>query len=112
MSTQPLPRDVVRKVAALSRLSVTEEQAGRYAEQLGAVLGYIERLRELSLDGVEPMAHPSEAVNRLDADEPSEIGAGPEARLGPEALMRMAPAGATMPPYLKAPKVLGDEGGA
>lgn len=109
---EALPVDAVRKVARLSRLALSEEQLRRYAGQLGSVLGYIERLKELELTGVEPMAHPADARNRLDADEPAGGGEGPERRLGPVELMRLAPTGATMPPYVKVPKVLGDEGGA
>lgn len=99
----------VRRVAHLSRLAVTDGQLAAYAGRLGAVLSYVDRLRELDLEGVEPMAHPGDATNRLQADEPAGDASGPERRLGPAALMRMAPA--SMAPFVKVPKVLGDEGG-
>lgn len=97
-----LSSDQVRKVARLSRLAISEERVEEYREKLGAVLGYVERLRELDLTGVEPMTSVAGTVNRLDADEP-----GPT--IGQAALMKMAPA--SMPPFLKVPKVL-DEGGS
>lgn len=98
----------VRRVAHLSRLALTDGQLAACADRLGAVLSYVDRLKELDLRGVEPMAHPGDATNRLQVDEPAGEASGPERRLGPEALMRMAPA--SMPPFVKVPKVLGDEG--
>lgn len=93
----------VRKIATLARLEITDEQAEAYREQLGAVLGYMNRLRELDLAGVEPLTHPMDATNRLDDDQP-----GPT--LSTEQFMEQAPA--TMPPFLVVPKVLGGDGGA
>jgi aspartyl-tRNA(Asn)/glutamyl-tRNA(Gln) amidotransferase subunit C len=105
-----LPIEDVRKVAALSRLALTAEQERRYSGQLGQVLGYIERLRELDLEGVQPLTNPMDATNRLGADVPSGAPGLGSTRLSVEALMKMAPA--SMPPFVKVPKVLGDDGGA
>jgi len=93
----------VRKVARLARLAVSEADAERYRVELAAVLGYIERLREVDVSGVEPMAHVAGETNRLRADEP-----GPT--LANEVLMGMAPASEGA--FVKVPKVLGDGGGA
>ncbi len=104
MSDGPrLTADEVRKVARLSRLALTDEQVERYRGQLSAILGYVQRLQQVDLAGVEPMAHVGETVNRLDDDVP-----GPT--LSVEALMKMAPD--TMPPFIKVPKVIGDGGAA
>ncbi len=106
----PLPIEDVRKVAALSRLALSPAQEQKYAGQLGQVLGYIERLKELDLEGVQPLTNPMDATNRLGADEPSGHPGPGSTRLSVEALMRMAPA--SLPPFVKVPKVLGDDGGA
>jgi aspartyl-tRNA(Asn)/glutamyl-tRNA(Gln) amidotransferase subunit C len=98
-----LSADEVRKVARLARLAVGEGDIEKYRAQLGAVLGYVERLKEVDLAGVEPLTHVSEAVNRVDADEPGPV-------LANEVLMKMAPE--VMPPFVKVPKVLEDRGGA
>ncbi len=98
-----LSDDEVRKVARLARLDLSDDQVERYRAQLGAVLGYVERLKEVDLAGVEPLTNVSDAVNRLAADEP-----GPT--LTNEVLMRMAPD--TMAPFVKVPKVLDEGGGA
>jgi len=93
----------VHKVAALSRLSLSDAQVEQYRHQLSAVLAYINRLRELDLAGVEPMAHVGDTHNRLDADTPHDP-------LPNSVLMKMAPQ--TMPPFIKVPKVIDDAGGA
>lgn len=93
----------VRKIATLARLALTDEQVAAYRESLGAVLGYMQILKRLDLAGVEPMTHPTDATNRLDDDTP-----GPT--LTTEQFMQIAPA--TMPPFLKVPKVLGGDASA
>jgi aspartyl-tRNA(Asn)/glutamyl-tRNA(Gln) amidotransferase subunit C len=100
---RPLSEGDVRKVARLSRLAITDEQARVYQGQLAHVLGYIERVRGVDLSGVEPLTHVSGAVNRLDADVP-----GPT--LPTDTLMRMAPQ--SVPPFVKVPKVIDEGGGA
>jgi aspartyl-tRNA(Asn)/glutamyl-tRNA(Gln) amidotransferase subunit C len=98
-----LSADDVRKVARLSRLALSDDQVEAYRDKLSAVLGYVERLREVNVEGVEPLTNVADAVNRLDDDVP-----GPT--LTNETLMRMAPE--AMPPFVKVPKVIGDGGGA
>lgn len=100
---EPLSAEAVRKVAALSRLALTDAEVLQYQTQLGTVLTYIERLRELDLAGVEPLAHVGELVNRLRDDTP-----GPT--LGNEQAMALAPE--SLGAFYKVPKVLGDGGGA
>lgn len=100
---QTLSAEHVRKVALLSRLSLTDAQVEQFQHQLSAVLTYVNRLRELDLASVEPMAHVGDTHNRLDADVPRDP-------LPNSVLMNMAPQ--TMPPFIKVPKVIDDGGGA
>ena len=58
----------VREIAELARLELTDEQVERFAGQLGAVIEYIDRLKELDVEGVEPMAHAVELTNVLRED--------------------------------------------
>jgi aspartyl-tRNA(Asn)/glutamyl-tRNA(Gln) amidotransferase subunit C len=95
-----LSADDVRKVARLSRLTLTDAQVEDYRVRLAAVLTYVERLRGLDLDGVEPLAHIGEAVNRLDPDEP-----GPVLPAG--TLERLAPR--TWQGFIQVPMVLDQE---
>ncbi len=62
MSVQ-LSRDDVAKVALLSRLKLDDGELDRMTEQLGAILGYVERLSEVDTEGIEPMAHAVERTN-------------------------------------------------
>jgi aspartyl-tRNA(Asn)/glutamyl-tRNA(Gln) amidotransferase subunit C len=98
-----LSADYVRKVARLSRLALSDAEVADYQVKLSAVVTYVERLRKLDLTGVEPMANVGGSTNRLDEDVP-----GPT--LPTETLMRMAPA--AVPPFVKAPKVFEEGGGA
>ncbi len=63
----------VKYVAHLARLQLTPEEEVRFGAQLGQVLGYVEKLKELDVTGVEPTAHAMPLVNvtRLDAIQPS-----------------------------------------
>ena len=59
----------VKYVAHLARLALTPEEETKLAAQLGNILGYIEKLRELDVTGVEPTAHAVPMVNVTRADE-------------------------------------------
>lgn len=47
----------VRHVAALARLSLSEEETQRYQTQLSAVLDAVDQLSELDTRDVEPTSH-------------------------------------------------------
>ena len=59
----------VKYVAHLARLELTPEEQKKLGAQLGSILGYIEKLRELDVTGVEPTAHAVPMVNITRADE-------------------------------------------
>jgi aspartyl-tRNA(Asn)/glutamyl-tRNA(Gln) amidotransferase subunit C len=44
-------------VAQLARIGLSEQERSRFRGQLEAVLGYMRKLDELELDGIEPTAH-------------------------------------------------------
>lgn len=45
----------VKRVARLARIAVSEDDAQRMAGELNAILGFVEQLNEVDVDGVEPM---------------------------------------------------------
>ncbi len=49
--------DEVRHVAALARLSFTEEELAQLAQHFDTILTYVDKLGELQTDSVEPTAH-------------------------------------------------------
>jgi len=59
----------VKYVAHLARLELTPEEQKQLGAQLGSILGYIEKLRELDVTNVEPTAHAVPLVNVTRADE-------------------------------------------
>ena len=56
-------------VARLARLDLSEEDAGRFQAQLERVLGYIQQLKEVEVEGVEPTAHTASIQNVIRADD-------------------------------------------
>ncbi len=66
-----LDRDQVLHVARLARLELSDDEVGRYVDELGNVFGYIEKINELDdLDDAEPTSHVVAVENALRADEP------------------------------------------
>ena len=45
----------VRKVANLSRIALPEDQVAHMTDELNGILGWIEQLNEVDVDGVEPL---------------------------------------------------------
>ena len=67
---QPMPIDIdIAHVARLARLSLTDEEQERYAEQLGVILEHAARVQAVETGGVEPTAHPLGLTNRYRPDE-------------------------------------------
>ena len=64
-----LTRQDVEKVALLSRLRLTNDEAEALTQQLGQVLTYIQQLEELDTSQVEPLAHPLDLENVLVDDQ-------------------------------------------
>jgi aspartyl-tRNA(Asn)/glutamyl-tRNA(Gln) amidotransferase subunit C len=65
-----LSRQEVLHVASLARLELTDEEVGRFTEQLGAILEAVSKVSELDLGDVEPLSHPLDLVNVWAEDEP------------------------------------------
>jgi len=59
----------IHYVANLARIALSPEQEDRLAAQLGDILGYVKKLEELDVTGVEPMAHAVPLANVLRTDE-------------------------------------------
>jgi len=59
----------VKYVARLARIELSAEEERTIADQLGGILGYIEKLKEVDVTGVEPTAHPFPLVNVTRPDE-------------------------------------------
>ncbi len=67
-----LERCEVEKIAHLARLGLDEGDLPRTTETLNNILGLIDRMQAVDTTGVEPLAHPLEATQRLRADQVTE----------------------------------------
>ncbi len=47
--------DAVKRVAKLARIAVSDDQAVKMQGELNKILGFIDQLNEVDIDGVEPM---------------------------------------------------------
>ena len=92
--------DLVRQVAKLSRLVPDESSLPKLAAQLESILGYVAKVGEANVEGVEPMAHAIPLSNVLRADDP-----GPTLPL--DKVLQNAPE--TDGPFFKVPKVIGGD---
>lgn len=63
------PEDV-EHVARLARLALTDVEKARLRDELDAILAYVDALRALDTEGVEPTAHVLPVVNVMREDEP------------------------------------------
>ena len=63
-----IDRSEVLHVARLARLQLTDEEADRMVDELSSILGHIEQITALDLDGVPPTSHVVEVTEGLRAD--------------------------------------------
>jgi aspartyl-tRNA(Asn)/glutamyl-tRNA(Gln) amidotransferase subunit C len=75
----------VKYVAHLARLQLSADEEKKLSAQLGHILGYIEKLNELDVTGVEPTAH---AVPMVNVTRPDKI----QSSLPHDEALRNAPA--------------------
>jgi len=59
----------IKYVAHLARITLTLEEEQHLGPQLARILGHIEKLKELDVNGVEPTAHAVPLVNVTRPDE-------------------------------------------
>jgi aspartyl-tRNA(Asn)/glutamyl-tRNA(Gln) amidotransferase subunit C len=67
----PAPDMNIEYVANLARLALTDGEKKKFAQQLGDILHYVEKLKQVDVTGVEPMAHASPVFNVWAADIPA-----------------------------------------
>jgi aspartyl-tRNA(Asn)/glutamyl-tRNA(Gln) amidotransferase subunit C len=65
--------DEVRELALLARLRLSEQEVTAMTDNLGAILEYVDALRELDTASIEPMTHavPFDCPTREDEVKPS-----------------------------------------
>ena len=58
----------VEKIAHLARLHISDSEADEVTARIGDILGLIDQMQSVDTDGVEPLAHPLDVVQRLRED--------------------------------------------
>ena len=67
-----LDKTQVEKIAHLARLQIDPADIPQYATNLSNILDLVAQMDAVDTNGVDPMAHPTEAVQRLRVDEVTE----------------------------------------
>lgn len=83
-----IDKDTVRKVARLARLAEPEERLEPLAKEISGILGWIEQLNEVDIEGVEPMTSAVEMKLKMRDDVLAE---GPTGGGQPEKVVANAP---------------------
>lgn len=65
-------RSDIAKLAELARIAISENTADQVANSISDVLALVDQLQAVNTEGVLPMAHPLDAIQRLRADEVTE----------------------------------------
>ncbi len=71
-----ISREEVHKLRKLARIEISEEEEGKLQHDLEAILGYVEKLKEVDISDVPEMTHAVERENVFRADEVGEGGEG------------------------------------
>jgi len=58
----------VRRIASLARIRVEEHESPRLQAELNGILGWVEQLQEVNVDGVEPLAGAAATALRMRED--------------------------------------------
>ena len=59
----------IRRIARLARIGVDEAEVARLQDDLNGILGWIEQLNEVDIDGIEPLAGAAQMALHMRADE-------------------------------------------
>ena len=83
----PLEPATVRRIAKLARIRITDDEVPKLQAELNAILGYVEQLDAVSVEGVQPLSGGAQMALRLredvvsDGENPAAILANAPARL-------------------------------
>jgi aspartyl-tRNA(Asn)/glutamyl-tRNA(Gln) amidotransferase subunit C len=72
-----LTREDVLKLAQLARISLTDEEVDNYAEELSAILGYVEQLSTVDVEGLAPTNQVTGLTNVMREDDVRDYGYTP-----------------------------------
>ena len=97
----PITRSDVEKIADLARLELTAQETDLFTQQLGTIIGYVEKLDEIDTTDVAPMSHCTPGGESENAARDDEVRPG----LGQKIAVENAPDSESG--YFKVPRVIG-----
>lgn len=62
----------VEKIAHLARVDIESKDTQEYLTNLTSILDLVDQMQSVDTEGVEPLSHPLDAVQRLRADDVTE----------------------------------------
>ncbi|HOL64722.1 MAG TPA: Asp-tRNA(Asn)/Glu-tRNA(Gln) amidotransferase subunit GatC [Accumulibacter sp.] len=71
-----LTLEQVRRVAQLARIEISDDEANSTLAQLNSIFALIEEMQSVDTQGIEPMAHAQEMMQRLRDDLPDARDSG------------------------------------
>lgn len=113
-----ITREEVLHVAELAHLELNETEIESFARHLDSILTYSEKLNELDIDGIEPMAHVAPPRANIESPPKSRAAHAAEAAVSGTPLREdvvmpceiigdvLAGAPDPDPPYFRVPKVI------
>ena len=70
MKKRSITSDEIKKLAALSKLSIADDEIDTYSQQLSNILDYVSQLENVDTQNVEPLLNVLDQVNDSKPDEP------------------------------------------
>lgn len=67
-----IQRTDVQNAAHLARIAIDENDIEGYTQDLANILALVDQMQAVNTDQIEPMAHPTDAVQRLRPDQVTE----------------------------------------
>jgi aspartyl-tRNA(Asn)/glutamyl-tRNA(Gln) amidotransferase subunit C len=71
-SDMAIEQDEIEKIANLARVRISGQQIGEVTQRITKILDMVDQLQAVDTAGIEPMANPLDATQRLRADVVSE----------------------------------------
>ncbi len=63
-----ISKEQTKHIAKLARIELNKKEIEKYQEELSKILDYIEKLKEVNVEGIQPMSHPVEIKNVMRED--------------------------------------------
>jgi len=70
MTKRSISLNEIKKLAALSKLSIADDEMDKYSQQLSDILDYVSQLEKVDTTDVEPLLNVLDQINDSKPDEP------------------------------------------